>query len=105
MSGAIITYEESGTDTGSRHRHNGYSSGFSPALDQGADHGWETGPASAIHGRRDRAGPDGRRSTHLLAADLAVLPVRPGTSASDAETTYVNRDRRATFYTLVAAHL
>ena len=48
MSGAIIiTYEESGTDTGSRHRHNGYSSGFSPARDQWHDHGWETRPASA----------------------------------------------------------
>ena len=48
MSGAIIiTYEESGTDTGSRHRHNGYSSGFSPARDQWRDHGWETRPASA----------------------------------------------------------
>jgi hypothetical protein len=49
MSGAIIiTYEESGTDdTGSRHRHKGYSSGFSPARDQWHDHGWETRPVSA----------------------------------------------------------
>jgi hypothetical protein len=49
MYGAIITYEESGTDTGRRHRHNGYSSGFSPARSQWRDHGWETRPIGATH--------------------------------------------------------
>lgn len=44
MSGAIITYEESGTDTRRRHRHNGYSSGFSPSREQWRDHGWQTHP-------------------------------------------------------------
>ena len=44
MSGAIITYEEFGTDTRRRHRHNGYSSGFSPSRDQWRDHGWQTRP-------------------------------------------------------------
>lgn len=44
-------------------------------------------------------------STHLLAANLAVLPARSCSSASDSETTYAHRDRRATFHTLVAAHL
>jgi hypothetical protein len=44
MPGAIITYEETGTDTGSRHRYNGYSSGFSPSRGQWRDHGWETRP-------------------------------------------------------------
>jgi len=46
MSGAIITYEESGTDTRRRHRYNGYSSGFSPSRDQWRDHGWQTRPAT-----------------------------------------------------------
>lgn len=45
MSGAIITYEEFGTDTRRRHRHNGYSSGFSPTRDQWRDHGWPTLPS------------------------------------------------------------
>jgi hypothetical protein len=43
LSGAIITLE-SGTDARRRHRHNGYSSGFSPASDQCRDHGWQTRP-------------------------------------------------------------
>jgi hypothetical protein len=47
MSGAIITYEESGTVTRRRHRHNGYSSGFTTAVGQLSDHGWQTRPASA----------------------------------------------------------
>lgn len=44
MSGAIITYEESGTNTRRRHRYNGYSSGFSPSGDQWRNHGWQTRP-------------------------------------------------------------
>ncbi len=47
MSGAIITYEESGTVTRRRHRHNGYSSGFTTAVGQLSDQGWQTRPASA----------------------------------------------------------
>jgi hypothetical protein len=46
MSGVIITYWESGTDSGRRHRHNGYSSGFSPSRSQWRDQGWETRPTS-----------------------------------------------------------
>ena len=45
MSGAIITYEESGTVTRRRHRHNGYSSGFGASGDYWRDQGWETRPA------------------------------------------------------------
>ena len=37
MAGAIITYEESGADTGRRHRHNGYSSGFGASGDHWRD--------------------------------------------------------------------
>ena len=44
MSGAINTYEESGTDTRRRHRHNGYSSGFGASGDHWRDQGWETRP-------------------------------------------------------------
>ena len=42
MYSGINTYEESGTETRRRHRHNGYSSGFSPSRDQWHDRGWET---------------------------------------------------------------
>jgi hypothetical protein len=45
MAGAIITYEEFGADTGRRHRHNGYSSGFGASGDHWRDQGWETRPA------------------------------------------------------------
>jgi hypothetical protein len=44
MSGAIIIYEESGTETLRGHRHNGYSSGFSPSRDPWESHGWDTRP-------------------------------------------------------------
>ena len=107
MSGAIIiTYEESGTvDTASRHRHNGYSSGFSTRAGQWTTTAGRPAPPRRVHGRRDPACPDRAGSTHLLAANLAVLPARPGNSAPDAETTYAHRDRRAIFHTLVAANL
>ena len=41
MGGTIISYEESGISTRRRHRHNGYSSGFSPSRDQWGEYGWE----------------------------------------------------------------
>ena len=53
MSGAIITYEETGTDTGRRHRYNGYSSGFSPSRAQWRDQGWETRPTGSLRGSAD----------------------------------------------------
>ena len=55
MPGAIITYEESGTDTRRRHRHNGYwsgsrsdsRSGSGQARELWGDQGWQTRPIRA----------------------------------------------------------
>jgi hypothetical protein len=57
MAGAITTYEETGTSTRRAHRHNGYSSGFSPSRSQWRE--WEpagsaTRPRFSVGTRDDR---------------------------------------------------